>query len=194
MKKIIIALTLILAMILCLPSCNNSNEYSKDIETLNTLASNSVKSYTIEIKIVSTEGEKITELYTVKETNGERTVKYRIERLNGFIVDGDNITFPDEYMTVTEGTLDAIESANEKYVFPSFNFSTDNLTVTKLSDHGTYNSMQANVKSIESFTGGSIDGRDAQIIVKYDAYQISSVALSFVSASGNTTTITYTVK
>jgi len=194
MKKIIIALILVMAMMLCLPSCDKSSEYKEDLKALDALAANGAKSYTIEITVASAEGERITELYTVKETNGERTVKYKIEKLNGFVVDGDSISAPNEYMSVSEGTFDAAESASEKYAFPSFSFNSNNLSVNKISDHGTYSVMQASINSLNGFTGGSIDGQDPNVTITYNDYQITSIALSYTTASGNTATVTYTIK
>ena len=194
MKKIIIALILVMALIVCLPSCDSSNKYNEDLNTLNSLASIGAKSYTINIKVNSPEGESITEIYTVKYTNDTRIVSYKTEKLNGFIIDGENISAPNEYITVAEGTLDATESANAKYAFPSFNFTKKAISVNKVSNHGTYRTMQAKINSLHEFTGGSLEGSDASLTVKYDNYQITSIVISYVTSSGNTTTITYTVK
>ena len=194
MKKIIIALALIFSIVICLPSCAGNN-YEEEFNKLNTLADKDYSFYTIDIEVKNNNGDmSVKENYMVTSVNGTRTVKYSIERLNDFVVDGDNIFVPNDYMNISSGTLSTTEAEIDKYAFPKFDFSSKTLVVRTLTNKGTYSHMHASVTSFESFMGRSIEGSDGQINVYYNNNQINSIEISFANQSGNFTTITYTIQ
>ena len=111
MKRTILAVILIFALLICLPACTTTDSNQKVYDLLTGYAAINPDSYRIEVTVTGPNGYKATTLYTVTTDNGVRTVATREEKLNGFIVDGE-ITAPESYVTVTEGTLSPEESAN----------------------------------------------------------------------------------
>ena len=194
MKKLIIAFTLILAIVICLPSCGGNN-YDADLKTLNSLADKDYSFFTIDIVVSNSNGSAaVKENYMVTEVNGTRTVKYHIERLNDFVIDGNNIYAPNGYTTVNEGTLSTSEAESNKYAVPSFEFSSTTLNVHSVTNKGTYSILNATVKSFDGFIQRDFEGSDAKVNVYYNSNQINSIEISFANASGSLTTITYTVQ
>lgn len=192
MKKIIIALLLIFAMLICLPSCNDNTTKDNTLETLNGLTRNFVtnKAYTIEVVVENASGDKITEEYSITYAYGRRSVEYKIEKINAFIVDGDTITAPEEYITVSTGTYDREESANTRYDLPTFTFSDETVK-----DYGAKDGiMTGKVADLEAFMGSTVKATDATVEVHYNESNIGRITVSYKTESGNTTTITYTIK
>jgi hypothetical protein len=195
MKKIIIVFALIFSIIICIPSCNNKENYDETFNTINALSEKDYTFYTIDIEVKSNDGSlSLKENYLVTSVNGTRTVKYHIERFNQFVVDGEDIYVPNEYVTVTEGTLTSNESESEKYAFPSFNFSSNSVKVNSLVNSGTYSQLNANITSLEGLMGINVDASNPTIEVYYNNDQINSVEISYVNGSGNVTTLTYTIQ
>jgi hypothetical protein len=192
MKKIIIALLLIFAMLICLPSCNDNTNKDNTLETLNGLTRNFVtnKAYTIEVVVENASGDKITEEYSITYAYGRRSVEYKIEKINAFIVDGDTITAPEEYITVSTGTYDREESANTRYDLPTFTFSDETVK-----DYGACDGiMTGKIADLEAFMGSTVKSTDATVEVHYNESNIGRITVSYKTESGNTTTITYTIK
>lgn len=188
MKRIIIAFILIASTLLCLSSCNKT-DVEKTFDTLNTLAQKDYLRYTIEITVVSEGGDKVTETYRVSYENGERTVKYRTEKINAITANGDSFNLPDEYITVTEGTLSAEKASSNDFDVPSFSFSNDALSSVVLNADGT--GITAEVASSEAFMGKKLDGKNVTLDLKYNEGRFSSITLAYTSSFSNNVTIKY---
>lgn len=189
MKKIIV-FALILSVILCLPSCGDTN--SQEFDTLNKLSSDiEYVFYTIDIETTDENGMTVKEIYNVTNTNGQIKATYRIERLNSFTVDGNNIYLPTDQVTVTEGTL--TESASESSLaLPKFNFSASSLSVTSAVNYGTYSYMTANITSMYGFMGFDFsDSSNHTLTVNYNENQLNSLCICYTTSNGNTTYLTY---
>jgi hypothetical protein len=187
MKRIIIALLLVLTLVICLPSCNQTGK--NPLDTVNTLAQNASGNYTIEIQIASLNGDKVTERYTVTEVDGTRSVSYRIEKINSFVIDGENITVPDDYMTVNEGVYSVEESASSEFDLPSFNFTTAALS-SVITEEGK---ISASLSSTEDFMGAKLVGTGFTVSVNYTETAITSIVISYVTSFNNNVTVTYTL-
>lgn len=198
MKRIIIAILLICILITSLVACNGETttkapanepptENSKLVK-LNELAEKLDGDFVIDVKVSSSTGHIISEKHTITIDGGKRNVTSRIERINEFIVEGDVITVPDEYSTVTEKALSDEEIAQGNFEIPAFSFKSSNLS----SVVSTKTQTTAKVNSIKSFLGISIIGSDAKITVNHTDSAISSIEISYVTPQSNNVTITYT--
>lgn len=188
MKRIIIALILVVSTLLCLSSCDKTDI---DIarEQLDTLAQKEYNHYTIEMTVDSPNGYKITEKYTVKIENGARTVDYRTEKINSFTINGDSISIPEEYMTVTEGTLVNEEVLPTDFSVPKFDFLNDTLRNCLVEDGGTR--LTATILSTNNFMGKDLTADNANLEVSYSADTLNYVIVSYTSSSGNSITLKY---
>lgn len=189
MKKIIV-FALMLSIILCLPSCGNT--YSKEFDTLNRLSSDiEYVFYTIDIETTDENGLTVKEVYNVTNANGKIDATYRIERLNSFTVDGNNIYLPTDHINVTEGTLSE-SAAGSGLALPKFNFSASSLSVTSAVNYGTYSYLTANITSMYGFMGLDFSGSSNHtLIVNYGANQINSLTISYTTDNGNAVYLTY---
>ena len=208
MKRITIVLFLILSLVICLPSCRDDQKSSEstttttsattkapdvtlenpDFAKFNTMFGASFENYTITISSTAANGSSVNKEYVVSSVNGERSVSYTIETLNDFIIDGDTISIPDEYKTVTKGIYDATESASTAFEVPKFKFSNTCIN----SEVITPVSFKANITSIEQFMGLNIVATDAQFSLSYLGENVESIQISYVTESENTVVITYT--
>ncbi len=190
MKKIIVSLLLICSMLICLPSCENNTEADKTLKKLNTLAAKPSTEYSISIEVQNASGDKIVEQYDISFSYGRRMVDYRIERLNSFTVNSEEIIAPDGYKTVTTGSYDRETSAEARFDLPTFNFSDEALKDYKAID-GVFT---AKILDSVAFFGKDLDCNDATLTVSYTENKINTVSISYKAESGNVTTITYTIK
>lgn len=190
MKRTFFAIILVFALLICLPACTTTDSNQKVYDLLTGYAAVRLDSYCIEVTVTGPNGYKATTLYTVTTDNGVRTVATREEKLNGFIVDGE-ITAPESYVTVTEGTLSPEESAKEAYALPRFRFSADSLKDFSV-DSKTYPyTFTAEITSEERFMARSIYGTNFTLSGVYVAGGLSRVSVSYVTENGNTVTVSY---
>lgn len=183
MKNTLKILVLVLVLVICLASCDNNQAH---LDTINGLLQNGYESYSLTV-IVESDIHKVTEEYTVRTENGEKSVDYRIEEINSFEITDDGITAPDEYITVKEGTLSASEIYSTDFSVPSFNFSTGSLK------NIGYNNgvLTANVISLSSFMGLAENATNANIAVSFNEQAIEYIMICYTSEAGNNVTITY---
>ena len=185
MKKIILILFVIFSLVIALPSCGNENESHPEFDWLNSLCNRNYDSYTIDIVIESSNGDKIEELYDIDITDGVKNVSYKIERISTFETQDGEIVIPSDYINVTEGSF-TTDNENE-YALPSFDFSYNSLQ----SDIIIANTLRAKIISLDKFIGIDMNATDAKVVAEYTAISVKNVAISFVTESGNTITVTY---
>lgn len=185
--KIIIAL-LTLTCLLCLTACPVQTD--ADLDKLAELMQSMSTNYTLKITTTANNGLSITEEYLATETNGTRSVDYWIERLNGFTVDGDTVTAPDEYRTVDEGTLTGDAASSPSFDIPSLDLSTKSLSNVAVAETMPLR-LTASITSLETFTGKALSGTNATLEVTYTDTSINSIAISYTTTAGNTCTVEY---
>jgi len=187
MKRITIALLLTFALLISLSSCHNS-EKNETLIKLNELSEKLENSYTLNICTVSEDGHEVNTNYTVTDKNGVISVNAKIETVNTFDIDGDTITAPDSYVTVTERELTDEEIKDGNFILPKFSFSSNNLSSIAIIN-GT---LDAKVSSLKALTGIMLDASNARLTVKYTDEAISIIIINFVTSQNNTVTLTYT--
>lgn len=195
MKKIIIAFVLIFSIVLCLSSCDEPAQTDNEAEmnNLNAMAAIDYSVYSIEINVKSTFGNEVTEKYSVIDVNDSKTVRYHIERLNSFAVNGDTVTVPDEYKTVSSGTLDASESNNTKYALPTFNFSSETISVNTIYDEDGVRVLEGSIISPVGFIGSDINGTNIQVSVQFTEKYLKKIVITYENGD-SFTTITYVIE
>ena len=200
MKKFIIVLAILLGVLFCFASCNNSSEggdsssgkssltqseiTSSDndlsvCETLNSLVS---KHYSqIKIDITTTTGDiQLNAKYEMTDTQ----ISYEIEQLNRLSFTEEN---SEDYKrtimgiaTVEDGEIieidgEAVELPSYEELRGSFNFSEENLTDEDVSNGYYY----AKVISSQEFFGNSIYVGDLTVSVSYNTEKIQSITLNY---------------
>ena len=190
MKRAIIALILVLSVLVCLPACGQTSA-GQDIYTQLNGFSNTANSYTIQICVTSPAGNKVTETYAVTVAGTTQTVDYRIEEINPITVDGNSITVPESYVTVTEGTLHATADSQSPYAVPSFKFSDSVLKNFTAAASGYPRSFSADVVNAKDFMGRELNGSDITISGSFTASSFEEIVVAYKTASGNTVTVTY---
>ncbi len=186
MKRIILVFLVIFSLVIALPSCEFETETpNSEFEWLNTLCNRNYSSYTIDVTVESENGETINEHYDVEIIDGVKYVTYKVERLSGFEINGGEIALPGEYIKVTEGSF---TTEDDQYALPTFNFSYKCLK----SDVVVANTLKAKITSLSQFMGVDMDVTDAKVLATYSSSSVESVAISYVTESGNTVTVTYT--
>lgn len=190
MKRIIPAFILIFALLFCLPACQGDNSNQKVFDLLNGYAAVSLDSYAIRMTVTSPNGYQTNTLYTVTTESGERSVSYRTEELGGFNLDGE-LTAPDSYVTVSEGTLPALQSSYIAYDLPTFQFSSKTLKNFAVEKTSYPYVFTAELISAEKFMGRELDGTNVAVSGVYVAGGLSQVSLSYETENGNTVTLTY---
>ena len=153
--------------------------------------SNTANSYTIQICVTSPAGNKVTETYAVTVNGAEQTIDYRIEEINTITVNGDSITVPENYATVTEGTLHATADSQSPYSIPSFKFSDSVLKNFTAAASGYPRSFSADVVNAKDFMGRELNGRDITISGSFTASSCEEIVVAYKTASGNTVTVSY---
>lgn len=187
MKRITLALLLTFALILSLASCVE-NEGNKDLEKLNELAASLDANYVLTISVESESGNEANKEYTVSTENGTTAVHAKFETINSFSVNGDDITAPDSYTTVTERNLTSEEVANGRFNLPAFNFSSSNLSNIVIVN-GT---LSAKVASIKNLMGTTLDASNIKLTVKYSNTAIQSIVINYTTSQNDTVTLSYT--
>lgn len=190
MKRTIFAIILVFALLICLPACTTTDSNQKIYDLLTGYANVTPDSYRIEMTVTSPEGNKVTTLYNVTTENGARAVSYRSEKLNSFIL-GDNITAPNSYVTVTEGVLDATESAKDAYGLPAFQFSGTVLKDFEVNKATLPYLFTAEVTSAEDFMGRDLGSGSITLEGEYSSGGLIRVSVSYVTENGNTVTVSY---
>lgn len=185
MKRILIAIILVLSLAICLPACNTKNnvDYSK----FNEMFSRSYNNYKITVSSTSASGNNVTNEYMVATVNGERRVNYRTEILNQFTVDGDVIELPQEYKTVEQGTYDKTISASSKFDVPSFNFSKNTLKNFNVST----SEFSADITSLSEFMGSNVEATNAKFLLSFSGVHPDSIEISYITAENVSVVITY---
>ncbi len=192
MKRTIIALILAFTILLCLPACTPSA--GQDIYAQLNGFKNTASKYTISICVTSPSGNRVNETYSVTVAGTAQTVDYRIEEINTITVDGDNITVPESYVTVTEGTLHATADSQSPYSIPAFQFSDTTLKNFKADSSGYPRSFSADVVNAKDFMGRELNGNDIKISGSFREGSFTEVIISYKTADGNTVTVTYSFK
>lgn len=194
MKRIICSLVLVFSLLLCLPACTDTPAEIVDNTTYQMFNAfiAEVPSYVIELNVTSPKGSQVNEKYEVTVADNEKTVIYRIEKLNPITLDGNNISIPDEYVSVMEGT-DCLTAENaSKYALPVFHFSDETVENLTLDVSGFPYRFTADVVDAEAFMGAMINGTNIKVEGEYVAGAFYYVILSYTSINGNTVTVTYT--
>lgn len=213
MKRNLIAVILILSLVICLPACFSNEpqkttdgtatssttssttstspkiEENPDFVTFNAMFDKEFTDYTIDITVTGYNGDEINEKYTVISKDGVRSVEYRIERLNEFTIDGDEIIAPEEYISVEEGIYDTEQSAADRFNVPTFNFSYAHLSESDVTIHNSYST---DITSLEHFMGLDVNASEASVKLTFSGETAKSIIVSYVTESDNTVTITYT--
>ena len=193
MKRIFITLFLVLSLVICLPSCDETKE-NADFVKFNEMIGNIPDNYKITVSTTSTSGHILNNQYSITTIDGVSKIEYRIETFNDFSIDGNNIV-SNGYKTVTEGVCDNAQQTPGlgSYYNPCFAFSNKNI--------GSYNvtsdMFTGQITSLSGFMGldkGLDEGyaENAKFTVSYSENYINSVEIIYVTAHGNTVVITYT--
>lgn len=191
MKRILITLFLVLSLVICLPACTKGKvEENPEFAKFNEMFAKTFDDYTITVLTTSYNGDFLSDKYTVKTVDGVTSVTYRVETLNEFVVEGDMITVPDGYTTVTEGVYNSNTDAEavRNYTVPKFNFSNKCIGNVYISD----SMFSADITSIEGFMGLNLHVTDATVIVTYSENAPASVIISYTTAADSKVIITYT--
>ncbi len=191
MKRIIISLILVFSFIICLPACSLLSGNAEIYEKFNNFSSN-VNKYTIEIQVTSPNGNMVNETYQVIVEGTTRTVNYLIEKINTITVDGNNITVPEDYIDVTEGTAQETVGSQDAYALPTFKFSDLALKNFERDTTSFPYKFSADVISTKSFMGVDLDANDITLTGAYLVTNFSYITLSYTTENGNTVTVTYT--
>ena len=192
MKRILIALFLILSLAICLPACTKGIvEENPAFAKFNEMFTNAFDNYTISVSTTSYNGDILNDKYVVKTIDGVTYVTYTVETLNEFIMEGDKIGIPDGYKTVTEGVYNSNTDAEavQNYAVPKFNFSNKYIGNVYISD----SMFSADITSLEGFMGLSLNVTDATVIITFSGNAPASVIISYTTAAESSVIITYTL-
>ena len=192
MKRTILSLMLVFSLIICLCGCVSSD--NQEIYDRFNGFSKDVSKYSIEICVTSPSGNKVTETYDVTVEGASRTVNYRIEKLNTITVDGDEITVPEDYVSVSQGTLHSAAEGQDTYALPNFQFSDRALENFKRNTASFPYSFSADVVSLKDFMGIDLNATDITLTGGYLISNFSYITVAYATANGNTVTVTYTYK
>ena len=192
MKRILIALFLILSIVICLPACDLFNtelpiEENPDFAAFNAMFDKTFDNYTIIVTTTSANNDVLNNKYVVTTENGVRSVAYVIETLNSFVIEGDKIIAPDSYKTVSAGTYDATTSASEKFNVPKFNFSYRCIA----NDIITPATFKADIFSLSGFMGLEESVTDAEFRLNYSKENVELIETTYVTENGSTVVISY---
>ena len=193
MKKKILSILCVIAMVFSLCACLDQNAAEEALlKDLNSYAAERYESYTIKIETANRNGGKVTEYHSVTVIDGIRNVNSRFEKINPFTIDGDTITAPEEYMTVSETTFTVSEGESTAFGLPGFRFDRDALSNVKWDDESYPYVLTADVTSTAAFMQNSIDGSNFKLEVEYVTGALYSLQLRYKTESGNNVTVTYT--
>ena len=192
MKKTILSIICVIAMLLSLSACVTNAAEDAKLAQLSDYAATPYDSYTIQIVTTNRNGGKVTQKHSVAVIDGVRNVTSRTETINSFVIDGESITAPDEYMTVTESTTTVNVSDSTAFGLPSFKFSRDALTNIKWDEESYPYVMTADITSTAAFMQDDLDGTGFKLEVEYVTGSIYSLQISYKAVSGNNITVIYT--
>lgn len=201
MKRILLSLLLIFSVVICLPSCNDVTiEENPEFAKFNAMFEKEFENYTITVDTTSYNGDVLNDKYVVTTVDGNKSVKYRIETLNEFVVNGDVITAPESYKKVVEGTQnlsinfaplsDTSDITTKPYMncnVPQFNFSyacLENEIITP-------QSFKADITSLNGFMKLNVKGTDATVMVKFSGEAVNSIEITYLTEAQSTVVITY---
>lgn len=191
MKRIILVLFLILSLLICLTSCPEEiKEENSQFAKFNEMFAKTYDNYTIAVFTLTFDGAYLDNNYNVTTVDGVTYVEYHVETLNEFVIEGDTISIPDGYKTVTKGVYNSISDAEivDSYKVPQFNFSASCLNSVKIGD----TLLTANVKSLADFMGLNVNCINATVQVEYQDDILYYIDIVYETESGNTVFMTYT--
>lgn len=208
MKRLLIVLLLTLSIIICLPACVDeetnpttsvttnptptkpSIDENPNFATYNSMFNKDFTKYTIEISVTDEYNNVVNEKYDVIIVpSGYRKVTYRIEHLNQFIIDGDDIIIPDEYISVESGVYDVEQSNARKFDVPKFNFSYSCLSDSETAIQNFYHTK---ILSVKDFMGLDVVANNASVKLTFNGNDAESVIITYTSQNENKVVITYT--
>ena len=180
-------------MLLSLSACVSQDPALDELlQDLSEYAAVSAESYSLVIETTERGGATITEKYTVTFADGVRNVTGRIEKINPFLVDGDTITAPDEYMTVTESSFTVSASESDAFALPAFKFSQDTLSEITTDLTSFPYVLTADVTSPSAFMGTEVAGSNMKLTAEYVLGSLYAIQLRYKTENDNTVTVTYT--
>ena len=194
MKRILLVLLLIFSMVICLPSCDEKIEENPEFAKFNEMFNKDFENYTITVDTTSYNGDVLNNKYVVSTVDGKKTVTYRVETLNEFTVDNDNLIAPESYKNIVEGTksLDSMKYNDDlapyiHCIVPRFNFSYSCLS----SDIITPVSFKANITSLYGFMKLNVEATDATVSIEFSGETVDSIEISYVTTAESTVVIKY---
>ncbi len=198
MKRIVSILTVICVLCLALSSCDFLGG-SSSCDRLNDLMDGGVySSMTLKTSITSSDGTKLNGEYVFVETDEGTNVRYSVEQLSSFDLDGE-ISAPDSYKTVLCGSVtlsggavvkqegDSLSIDYKEIKYPHFTFDSDNMT--DIVDNP--GSFSASVKSFSKFFGATIAGSDLRVSVFYTDISITDITVTYTSNFGSAVVLKY---
>lgn len=191
MKKTLISILCILALVLSLSACTlpTNDELPR---TLSDYAAQQYDSYTVQIVTESPNGGKTTETYEVTVANGIRTANCCREQINPFIIEGNVITPPEEYMTVQEYTVSVGIGETTAFGLPGFRFTEDAVSNLTCNTEVFPYTFKCNVISTEKFMQDSIDFKTMTVEGEYVVGSLYHIQLRYTTTDNHTVTVTYT--
>ena len=190
MKRILIALFLVFSLVICLTGCPEKIEEHPEFAKFNEMFANGFENYTITVVTSSYNDDFLNDTYHVTTVDGVTYVTYKVEKLNEFIIEGDTITIPEGYKTVTEGVYNSNTDAEivDSYKVPAFNFSYACIFNETITD----STFVATIHSLNGFMGLDLEVTDATVRVQFEGTTPTSVVISYYTAEENSVIITYT--
>ncbi len=193
MKTKILSILCVIATVFSLCACMNQNAAEDALlRELNSYAAMRYESYTIKVETANRNGGKVTEFHTVTVVDGIRNVNSRFQKLNPFIIDGDTLTAPEEYMTEWETTSTVDEGESTAFGLPGFRLNRDSLTNLKSDKESYPYVLNADVTSTAALMQDSIDGTGFKLEIEYITGSLYSLQLRYKTENGNDVTVTYT--
>lgn len=194
MKRIFIALFLVLSFVICLPSCFNTQE-NADFEKFNEMLNIAFDNYQITVLTSSPNGYVLNNSYNIKSIDGVSKIEYHVETLNEFTLENGNNIIPNGYKTVSEGVCENAQNTPglDLYYNPHFKLSSDSISSYTV----TPELFSAQIASLSGFMGldkGLDEGyvSSANLSISYSENRVNSLEITYVTHIGNTVVITYT--
>ena len=188
MKRILLAIVLILSLVICLPSCGEKEiPENPEFARFNEMFQASFENYVITVCSTSASGYQLNNEYIITTADGVRSVAYTVETLNEIVVDGDLMEIPESFKNIEQGIYDAEISASSSFDVPKFNFSYKCIK----SDIITPQSFSAQITSLAGFMGSDINATNAEFSISYSDNVPSSIEISYVTEENVTVIITY---
>ena len=190
MKKIILSVILILALLTSLIACNNDDKSVYD--TLNDLTKESYSKIQLDITTV-TEGIELKANYTLTASK----VDYSVEQLSLLPTDGDLGNVSEEYKTTVKGTA-TIENGkvtsfnNEEVNLPQYDelkghFDFKESYFTNIKDED--GRFSADVTSNTGFLGTDKALNDVKVVVEYNNDALKTIKVIYETATSTVTSV-----